>query len=55
MGSSRNVYIKDDDLDAWVVNKIGENRFRNYSHAVETALRLLRRKEAVSPVSTGAF
>jgi len=44
---SRNIYIKNRELDNWVLKKIAEDRFRNYSHAVEVALKLLKDKEEV--------
>ena len=53
MGTTQNIYIKDKELDKWVRKKIGDGRFRNYSHAVETALKLLREKEEAKP--HGAF
>jgi hypothetical protein len=49
MGTNRNIYIKDSELDKWVVKKVDENRFRSYSHAVELALKMLREKEEVKP------
>jgi len=53
MGTNRNIYIKDRELDKWVLDKIAEDRFRNYSHAVETALKLLKDREGAK--SAGAF
>jgi len=50
---ARNIYIKDRELDKWVLKKIAENRFRNYSHAVEVALKQLKEKEEAKPY--GAF
>lgn len=49
MGTTQNIYIKDDELDKWVRKKIEDGRFRNYSHAVETSLKLLKEKESARP------
>jgi hypothetical protein len=49
MGTNRNIYIKDSTLDKWVILKIKDNRFRNYSHAVEQALKLLKEREEITP------
>lgn len=51
--ATKNVYIKDGDLNAWVEKKIEGGRFRSYSHAVEMALKLLKEKEEAKP--HGAF
>lgn len=56
MGKSLHIYIKDEELDAWVRENVGSRkRFRSYSHAVETALDLLRRKAEETPGPFGAI
>jgi len=56
MATTQNIYIKDRELDKWVREKIKDGRFRNYSHAVETALKSLREKEEKEEIRpTSAF
>jgi len=46
---TRNVYIKDDKLDAWIRKKVEAGKYRSYSHAVEVALKQLKAREEINP------
>jgi Arc/MetJ-type ribon-helix-helix transcriptional regulator len=46
---TRNVYIRDAELDKWVAKKVEGGRYRSYSHAVEVALKQLKAREEINP------
>lgn len=42
IGKTKSIYFRDEELLAWVEDKVEEGTFRNPSHAVERALKELR-------------
>lgn len=46
---AHNVYVKDHELEKWIAEKLKDGKYRNYSHAVEVALKMLKAKEEITP------